>query len=735
MPGEVPAHDDPAPAAPLAAVPEGCPCGDPLFSALCQHLSEYLEPAQIDRVGEAFLFGARAHAGQQRMSGEPYISHPIAVAHILADLRMDENTLVAAILHDVIEDTPTAREEIDQRFGEEVARLVDGVSKLTQIRFKSKAEQQAANFRKMMMAMVEDVRVILIKLADRLHNMRTLGVMRPDKRRRIARETLDIYAPIAARLGLNTLRHELEDLGFLALYPLRYRVLANAVKKARGNRREVMQGVQELTTARLNEEGIPAEVQAREKRLFSIYKKMLHKHLPFSEVFDVFAVRVVVEHVDTCYRALGVMHNLYKPLPGRFKDYIAIPKANGYQSLHTILFGPHGIPLEVQIRTREMHHFAESGIAAHWLYKASGEIGASTQARAREWLRELLEIQQKAGNPQEFLESVKVDLFPDEVYVFTPMGEIIELPRRATAVDFAYAIHTDVGNTCVACKIDRKLAPLSTALENGQTLEIITAPGAEPNPNWLSFVVTAKARTHIRNYLKNLRDEEAIRLGHRLLNKALNTIGFDLDNLAPGHLERLLSEYAYASLAEMLKDIGLGNRMAPLVARLLIPSEHDVPTLPQTRDNRPGGNTPVIISGTEGLVVSFAKCCLPIPGDSIAGFLSTGRGIVVHRRSCPNAADLREHPERWLDMQWSPEPVGEYQAQVCIHASNLRGGLARMAGAIAETGADIDDVRFDDRDNNVTIITFLLRVKNRTHLARVMRRVRHERGILKVYRH
>ncbi|HHO70054.1 MAG TPA: bifunctional GTP diphosphokinase/guanosine-3',5'-bis pyrophosphate 3'-pyrophosphohydrolase [Halothiobacillus sp.] len=702
-----------------------------LFSPLEKHLAEYLKPQQIARIRDAFLFSAEAHAGQMRQSGEPYITHPIAVAHILADLRMDEATLIAAILHDVIEDTPTAREEIVHRFSEEVARLVDGVSKLTQIRFKSKAEQQAANFRKMMMAMVEDVRVILIKLADRLHNMRTLGVMRPDKRRRIARETLEIYTPIANRLGLNALRHELEDLGFKALYPLRYRVLAQAVKKARGNRNEIMQEIQHRFENRFREEGLTAEIQAREKRLYSIYRKMVQKHLSFSEVSDVFAIRIVVDSVDDCYRALGIVHNLYKPLPGRFKDYIAIPKANGYQSLHTILFGPHGISLEVQIRTREMHQFAESGIAAHWLYKAQGDQGSITQARTREWLRDLLEIQQKAGNPQEFLESVKVDLFPDEVYVFTPMGEIFELPRRATVVDFAYAIHTDVGNTCVACKIDRRLAPLSTQLQNGQTIEVITAEGAEPNPNWLSFVVTAKARTNIRNYLKRLRDEEAIRLGHRLLTKSLNALDTDLDSVPAERIEALLKEYHYNQLSDLLRDIGLGKRMAPLVARLL--------SADNSEDGDNAGqvtarNAPITISGTEGLVVTFGKCCYPIPGDEIAGFLSTGRGIVVHRRNCPNAADLGKHPERWLELNWAKEYTGEYQAQIVIHAHNVRGGLARMAGAVAETGADIDDVRFDDRDNNITVVNILLRVKDRTHLARVMRRVRREKGIIKVSR-
>jgi RelA/SpoT family (p)ppGpp synthetase len=707
---------------------------DLFFAPLERHLAEYIEPEGIAHIRTAFEFGARAHAGQTRKSGEPYISHPIAVAHILADLRMDESTLVAAILHDVIEDTDIAHDEIVAEFGEEVAHLVDGVSKLAQIRFKSRAEAQAANFRKMMMAMVEDVRVILIKLADRLHNMRTLGVMRPDKRRRIARETLDIYTPIANRLGLNAIRHELEDLGFAALYPLRHRVLSEAVRRARGNRKEIVAGIQERFEQRFTHEDLSADILAREKRPYSIYRKMRSKHLSFHEVFDVFAVRVLVDSVDDCYRALGIVHNLYKPLPGHFKDYIAIPKANGYQSLHTILFGPHGIPLEVQIRTYEMHQFAESGIAAHWLYKAKGDHGSVTQTRAREWLRDLLEIQQKAGNPQEFLESVKVDLFPDEVYVFTPMGEIIELPRRATPVDFAYAIHTDVGNTCVGCKIDRRFAPLSTPLESGQTVEVITAPGAVPNPSWLSFVVTARARASIRAHLKHLQDAEAIRLGHRLLSKAMAAEGQDIETIDETRLDEILQEYHHESFNDLLREIGLGNRMAPLVVRLL-QAEAGQADAEKDAVGGPARQAPVIISGTEGLVVSFAKCCHPVPGDAVVGFLSTGRGIVVHRQGCPNASDAGEHPERWLAVDWATEPSGEYQSQISIQANNVRGGLARIAAAVSDAGSDIDDVRFDDRDVNLTIIDITVRVTDRTHLARVMRSIKQLRDVVRVSRH
>ncbi|NNF97321.1 MAG: RelA/SpoT family protein, partial [Halobacteria archaeon] len=502
------------------------------ISSLCELLEGYLEPDQISEVYQAYLFGAEAHEGQHRLSGEPYITHPIAVAKILAEMHMDPKSIVAAILHDVIEDTGTPIEKVKSRFGEEVAVLVDGVSKLTHIQFESKAEAQAENFRKMMLAMVEDIRVILIKLADRLHNMRTLGVMRPDKRRRIARETLEIYAPIANRLGMNKMRLELEDLGFTAMHPLRSQILSESLKKARGNRKEIVGKIEETIKERLKQEGLGGEVIGREKHLYSIYKKMKSKHLGFSEVMDVYAFRIIVDSVDTCYRVLGAVHNLYTPMPGRFKDYIAIPKANGYQSLHTVLFSPYSVPIEVQIRTEEMHKVAEAGIAAHWLYKSSKQAGRnSAQVRARQWLHDLLEIQSKAGNSIEFLENVKIDLFPVEVYVFTPQGDIMVLPRGATAVDFAYAVHTDVGNQCVAVKIDRRLMPLRTELFNGQTVEIITSKGAQPNPAWLDFVNTAKARTNIRNYLKNLQQDEAVMLGTRLLNKSLAAHGSSLVSL------------------------------------------------------------------------------------------------------------------------------------------------------------------------------------------------------------
>ncbi len=699
-----------------------------LISDLCALLEEYLEPEQVKAVYQAYLFGAEAHEGQRRLSGEPYIYHPLAVARILAEMRLDHQTIAAAILHDVIEDTPTAKEQLVSKFGAEIAELVDGVSKLTNIEFSSKAEAQAENFRKMMLAMVQDIRVILIKLADRLHNMRTLGVMRPDKKRRIARETLDIYVPIATRLGLNRIRLELEDLGFAAYYPLRARVLSEVVKKARGNRREVVQKIQSAIEQRLHQEGLLGEVSGREKHLYSIYLKMAKKHLAFSDVMDVFAFRIVVDKVDTCYRVLGAIHNLYRPLPGKFKDYIAIPKANGYQSLHTALLTPYGFPIEVQIRTADMDTVSEAGIASHWLYKTGSDSSSIAHVRAREWLKNLLELQQQAGDSQEFLESVKVDLFPDEAYVFTPTGDIMELPRGATAVDFAYAVHTDVGNSCVAAKVNRRLAPLHTELHNGQTVEIITSPGAKPNPTWLNFVVTGKARSTIRNYLKNMQKEESIALGRRLLSRALADMQLSLEKIDPARMQHLLKEYGVESEDVLLAQIGLGNRMAPLVARAL--AEGEIET-----DKASGKSSrPLAIKGTEGTVVSFAKCCRPIPGDRIIGLLTAGRGIVIHGHSCKNLAEFRKTPEKWIEVQWSDGVEGEFPVDLRIEVQNRRGVLATVAAAVAETQANIDNISLDERDGLHTTLNLTVSVTGRVHLARIIRRLRAIEQVLRLNR-
>lgn len=707
--------------------PSGKPFGADELRAL---LATYLPPEQVAEVDRGYEFSARAHAGQQRLSGEPYIFHPLAVARILAEMHMDHQSVIAALLHDVIEDTPTAKDEIAGAFGDEVAALVDGVSKLTQINARSKAEAQAESFRKMMLAMVQDIRVILIKLADRLHNMRTLGIMPPEKRRRIARETLGIYAPIANRLGMNHMRLELEDLGFAALYPARYRVLSEAMKRARGNRKRIIEQVEGALSRALTEEGIEGQVLGREKHLYSLYQKMRRKELSFADVLDVYAFRIIVDKVDTCYRVLGICHNLYKPVPGRFKDYIAIPKTNGYQSLHSTLFGPHGVPLEIQIRTREMDHVAESGIAAHWQYKLGDSAGAGPQARAREWLTNILEMQRQAGNSLEFLENVKVDLFPEEVYLFTPKGEILRLPVGATAVDFAYAVHTDVGNRCVAAKVDRRVVPLSTQLRSGQTVEIITSSSAHPNPAWLNFIVTARARANIRHYLKQLRGEEAATLGARMLERALAPFHVSLGQVPQAAKQATLAEMDLASMDQLLQGIGLGQHMAPLTARRIL--QHmgistEVEAVPTDR-------TPLAIKGTEGMVVTFARCCRPIPGDRILGYLSSGRGIVIHTQSCRNLSEFRKHPDKWIDVQWAEAIDREFPAEIRLEAVNQRGVLATMASEISQLGSNIENVQVDDRDGISSTLNFVVQVRDRVHLARIMRRLRGMSCVVRVNR-
>jgi len=704
-------------------------------------LEEYLGPEQIESVRKAYHFGARAHHGQKRLSGEPYISHPLAVARILADMRMNVECIEAAILHDVIEDTGTVKEHIAEQFGEEVAEMVDGVSKLTQIRFETRMEEQAENFRKMLLATVQDIRVVIIKLADRLHNMRTLGAMPAEKRRRIARETLDIYAPIANRLGMNDFRTELQELGFSETYPMRYRILSEAVKKARGNRKEVVSKIRETIEQRLAQEHLRGRIKGREKHLYSIYQKMRSKRLSFSEVFDVYAFRIIVDSVDSCYRALGIIHNLYKPVPGKFKDYIAIPKANGYQSLHTVLFGPYGMPIEVQIRSEDMAKVADAGVAAHWLYKLGDtDAGAgATHSRVREWMRGLLEMQKHAGDSLDFLENVKTDLFPDEVYVFTPKGRIMELPRGATAVDFAYSVHSDVGNSCVAAKIDRRLAPLSSPLLNGQTVEIITAPGARPNPTWLNFVVTGKARGAIRSHLKNLKREESISLGKRLLEQALRHYSRTLDEVTV-KTQSLLEEFNSQTLDDLYEDIGLGNRLAPLVARrleeLCSAESGRQPRKPRAiRDvfaryvpawlgGARHSARPLVIKGTEGMVVTFAKCCHPIPGDPIQGFVSAGRGIVVHTESCKNIKEFRKHPEKWVDVQWEAEIDDQFPVDIRVYVVNRRGVLATVAAAISDMDVNISNVDIEEHDSEYSTIVFTISVRDRVHLAKVMRHIR-----------
>ncbi len=708
---------------------------------LSKLIGTYLQADQVEKVQRAYHFSAKAHEGQKRKSGEPYIHHPLEVARILGEMHMDHQTLMAAILHDVIEDTPTAKNKITRKFGKGVAELVDGVSKLDKIEFESLAEAQAHNFRKMLMAMSNDIRVILVKLADRLHNMRTLEALKPEKRRRIARETLDVYAPIALRLGVNTIRLELEELGFATLYPLRYRILNEQINKARGHRKEIITRIRTALKRRMRQEKIPGQILGREKHLYGIYIKMREQHLSFSEVYDVYAFRIMVDDVDTCYRTIGTVHNLYKPVPGKFKDYIAIPKANGYQSLHTVLFGPYGVPIEIQIRTKEIDDVAEAGIAAHWLYKAEGKSKntlrlrgdrSNAHRRAREWLRNIVELNKSAGNPEEFFESVKIDLFPDDVYVFTPKGKIMELPNGATAIDFAYTIHTDIGNSCVGARINRKLVPLGTQLASGQTVEVITASSGRPDPAWLNFVVTAKARAQIRHFLKNLQYNEAIALGKRLLNRELEPFAYTYQDISETDMQYLFSENKVDSEESLFQEIGLGNKFAPLVARQLVAFEK----LTKQKDKKTQlkETTPLSIKGTEGMVVSFPKCCYPIPGDPIHGFVTSGRGIVIHRQSCKNIAEYQNHQEKWIHVDWGANIDREFQVKIRMSASNQRGVLATVASTIADAGANIENVEMKDRDDRYTSLRFIIEVQNRVHLANVMRKVRSLKSISQITR-
>ncbi|MDH3714481.1 MAG: RelA/SpoT family protein [Gammaproteobacteria bacterium] len=716
---------------PDAGEPASPAVGVYLIGDLCEDLQGRLDAAQIEDVHRAYLLAEQAHKGQSRLSGEPYIHHPLAVARTVAELNMDRDSIIAAILHDVIEDTPLTKEDLAAQFGDEVAQLVDGLSKLTTLKFKSRLEAQAANFRKMFLAMVDDIRVVLIKLADRLHNMGTLEALSPEKRRRIARETLEIYAPIANRLGIHSLKQELEDLGFRVLYPTRYRVLEESVRKIRGNRKELLQKVARLIETRLAGEGFEnTSVSAREKPLYSIFQKMRTRQLPFQEVLDKFAIRIIVESVDDCYRSIGILHNLFKPVPGRFKDYIAIPKNNGYQSLHTSLIGIDGVLVEVQIRTQEMDRFAESGVAAHWLYK-SGSDADSAQLRAREWLRSMLEVQQTTGSSVEFLENVKVDLFPDEIYIFSPRGDIYQLPVNATAVDFAYAIHSDIGHASVAARINGRLAPLSSGLETGQTVEILTAAGSRPSPLWLNFVVTAKARSAVRHFLKTMQDEEAIEFGRRLLNRALAKSSSSLDSVSNAAMDSLLEEFGYDAPEGLYRDVGLGNRVASLVTKRLLPDKGKAKSKSHSKPRR---ERPLAIKGTEGLVVTFGKCCRPIPGDGIQAFLSAGRGLVIHRANCPNVRDHRRGVDKWVQVEWDSAASGDYTVEIATGLLDRRGALAKVASIIAEHDSNIENIHFKNRDGLATHINFTLSVRDRKHLATILRSLRNRSVVMRVRR-
>ena len=688
-----------------------------LFEPLKEHVSSYLSKVQIDLLKQAYIVAREAHDGQMRSSGEPYITHPVAVALNLAKMHLDHETLMAALLHDVIEDTKTTKDELAELFGHTVAELVEGVSKLDKLKFDNKEEMQAENFRKMVLAMVQDIRVILIKLADRTHNMRTLESLRPDKRRRIARETLDIYAPIANRLGIHDVKNELEVLGFEALYPMRSRALKSAVKQARGNRKEIINNIQEEVTRRLAESGIKAQVIGREKHLYSIYRKMQNKELMFNEVMDIYAFRIIVgDKIDDCYRALGAAHNLFKPIESRFKDYIAIPKTNGYQSLHTSLIGPHGIPVEIQIRTHDMDQMADKGVAAHWLYKQDGEdTGTTAQMKARRWMQSLLELQQSAGSSFEFIENVKSDLFPEEIYVFTPDGRIIELPMGATAVDFAYAVHTDVGNSCVGVKVDRKPFPLSQPLDSGQTIEVITSTAARPNATWLNFVVTSKARLQIRTYLRSQEQTESLALGRRLLSHALGTT--KLEDIAQEKLTQVVKDTGNNTVEELLINIGLGNALSIGIAKRLKDEFTEESDLQPTATK---GKMP--IKGTEGMMVSYGKCCRPIPGDSILAYLSPGKGLMVHQHGCRNN---KGHEQGSLfPVRWDTDIDRDFIAKLRIDILNHKGALAALTNVVARCGSNVHSLNSGEKESGLYLIDMEITCRNRVHLADIIRKIK-----------
>lgn len=700
------------------------------IDSFAHRLSSYLEPEQVTKVKRAYYYAEQAHMGQFRRSGEPYVTHPLAVANILSSIHMDYQSLMAAMLHDVIEDTGISKKAISNQFGETIAELVDGVSKLAKIEYETQAEKQAKNFQKMALAMAQDLRVIVVKLSDRLHNMRTLGVMPPEKKRRIAKETLEIYAPIAHRLGMNDWRIEFEDRGFAAMHPLRSTRLQASLNQVRGNRRTLVEKIQQNIEQRLNRDHIAGLIIGREKHLYSIYNKMRSKHKSFKEIMDVYAFRIIVEDIDTCYRVLGCIHNLYKPKPGEFKDYIAIPKENGYQSLHTVVIGKQGVPIEVQIRTKEMDELAGNGVAAHWLYKTRDNNTPTygSYDRANRWVKRLLEIQQHTNSSVEFVENVKRDLFRDEVYVFTPKGEIIELPTGSTPVDFAYAVHTQVGNSCVACRINDRPASLFQVLESGQKVKIISSEKSQPNPNWLNFVVTAKARSAIRHYLKHQRHIESVELGRRMLSRSLIHLDINLETITEEQTDILKRMSESETLEELYEDIGMGRRAALTVAHVLKPEAEGNP---ETTSANP---TPITIDSADSLLIHYARCCRPIPGDPIVGHLSTEKGIVVHRETCKNIIDLRSKKENISCTNWSVNVSGEFLSEIRVEVLSERGIIASLATRIANTGTSIEGIQVDERDAEHSVITLTVAVKNRIHLANVMRSVRTMRSVERVLR-
>jgi GTP diphosphokinase / guanosine-3',5'-bis(diphosphate) 3'-diphosphatase len=729
------------------AAPSAAGAAAASFAALT-HKLDYLDAADIKKVRDAYRFADEAHLGQFRASGDPYITHPIAVAGLCAEWKLDAQAIMAALMHDAMEDCGISKAELIERFGLPVADLVDGLTKLDKLRFSTREESQAESFRKMLLAMARDVRVILIKLADRLHNMRTMDAMAPAKRTRIAGETLEIYAPIAHRLGLNQTYRELQELSFQHLQPWRQAALAKAVQKARGYRRDIVERIQHDVEKAFAHAKLPVQVFGREKTLFSIYKKMREKHLSFAQVNDIFGFRIVVGTLPECYMAMGVLHQLFKPLPGRFKDYIAIPKANGYQSLHTTLVSPLGTAVEFQIRTELMHAVAEKGIAAHWLYKTGGAQVQDAQRLGAMWLQSLIDIQDETHDANEFLEHVKIDLFPDAVYVFTPKSKILALPRGATPVDFAYAIHTDVGDHTVAAKVNGEPVALRTELRSGDVVEIIGTPGARPNPAWLNFVRTGRARSKIRHYLKNMEQEESQDLGEKMLAQALRAEGLKLPG-AEGDdaaLWQQLTRWSGSKTRDdLFTDIGLGRKIATIVAKRLarLMAEHgtkpDALTLTMGRyasDDTAPSQGLVLIDGSEGASVQLASCCRPIPGDAIVGYLGRGEGLAVHTGECSVGKRLFERDsEHWMGVDWAEQPVRPFESAVTLLVRNGKGVLAQVAQAVSEAEADITHIDMGNEPAaETTELQLLLSVRDRLHLADVMRTLKRSPTVLRVAR-
>lgn len=700
--------------------PENMPVELRAYATLLEQLKTRFTSEQLAEVSKAFVMARDAHAGQKRSSGEPYITHPIAVASIVFSMKLDHKSVMAALMHDVLEDTPVSRETMVLTFGEEVTHIVDGVSKLSHLKFRSKAEAQAESFRKMLLAMVTDIRVIMIKLADRLHNMRTIGALRPDKRRRIGKETLEVYAPIAARLGMFAIKNDLEDLGFEACFPMRSRVLEETVAQHRQSDQIIDRVISQID-ANLSEKGIQGEVTGREKHLYSLYMKMLKKQVPFERVFDMLALRVIVDTEQECYQALGIIHQLYPPIFSRFKDYIAVPKQNGYQSLHTILnHGAEGTPIEVQIRTRSMHELAESGIAAHWAFKSADELTPGSLTPS--WLSGLADLQSGSSDTVEFVENVKIDLFPGEIYVFTPKGKIIQLPKNATPVDFAYAVHSEIGNKCVSAKVDRRLVSLSTPLKSGQTIEINTGTAIAVSPMWLNSVVTAKARTAIRQHLRALDHSEAVQFGKRLLLRALGRHEYNLETLSKKAITALLAERRFASLDELYLDVGLGNHLPSQVAERLI-------ALDRGEDLEPAelpvlDAAPLAIDSATSPTLYMAQCCRPIPGDNVQGFITPGQGVAVHRAGCRNVRRFRRRPKEWVAVEWASDIQGNFEIVLLCHLVHQPGALARVTATMSSMNANIENMDFNNRNEDDISIRFVLSVKDRSQLARIVRKLR-----------